>query len=374
METSSNKKVLISGASIAGLTAAWWLTKIGYTVTVVELASEPRTNGAAVDLRGNTIDIVKRMGLFEQLKTASLQVEKIAFKNADDSTASSMILNNEGDASSNEDIEIERDQFVRILMNALPDKVTFLFNNSITALHETAEDIQVSFKDGTQAAYHLVFGCDGMHSNVRRLWFGDEKEYAHFMEAYFSITTVPKLLIPENTMQLFNVPCKAVTLNAYKGKTDIIFCFLSDTEIPYDYRDTEQQRNMIEDQFAGQSWRTTELLKQVRQSDHFYFDKFCQIKMPAWTKGRVALIGDAAYCASPAAGMGGSLSMDGAAAVADALQQHNGNYEAAFEAYHNHLQPFIEEVQANAERNIRENFIPRTEEAICKRNDHTSIF
>jgi 2-polyprenyl-6-methoxyphenol hydroxylase-like FAD-dependent oxidoreductase len=167
------------------------------------------------------------------------------------------------------------------------------------------------------------------------------------------------------------VPDKAIMLNAYNNKTDIIFCFNSDEEIPYDYRDEAQQRKIILEAFAGQSWRTAELLEEVQQSKSFYFDKFCQIKMPSWTKGRVALVGDAGYCASPAAGMGASLSVSGAGALADALLKHQGNFELAFHDYNQNLRPFIEEVQAIAELNVRENFIPRTEEAIRKRNTQT---
>ena len=96
--------------------------------------------------------------------------------------------------------------------------------------------------------------------------------------------------------------------------------------------------------------------------------------MPSWTKGRVALIGDAAYCASAAAGMGASLAINGATVLADALQKHNGNFEAAFQSYNQSFRPFIEEVQARAECNVRENFIPKTEEAIHKRNTQTTTF
>jgi 2-polyprenyl-6-methoxyphenol hydroxylase-like FAD-dependent oxidoreductase len=176
------------------------------------------------------------------------------------------------------------------------------------------------------------------------------------------------LLVKQKVMQAYNVPDKAIMLNAYNNKTDIIFCFNSEKEIPYEYRDIAQQRAIILETFAGESWRTTELLEEIRQANNFYFDKFCQIKMPSWTKGRVALVGDAGYCASPAAGMGASLSVSGAAALADALQEHNGNFKLAFQDYNKNLRPFIEEVQAAAELNLREGFIPRTEEAIRKRN------
>ncbi|MBD2753501.1 FAD-dependent monooxygenase [Spirosoma validum] len=374
MEPLIEKKVLVSGASMAGLSTAYWLNRIGYRVTVVEMASQPRVSGAAVDLRGNAIDIVKRMGIFEQLKADRLQVERVEFKNADDGTEGSIALQSEGEELPNDDIEIERDKFVRILLDVLKKDVEFVFNNSITALSETKDDISVTFKTGPQRSFDLVFGCDGIHSIVRKIWFGHETDYNHFLNAYFSLTIVTKLLIKEKTMQMYNVPGKAITLNAYNNKTDIIFCFLSEEEIPYDYRDAEGQRKIILEQFAGGSWRTEELLEEVRHSKNFYFDKFCQIKMPSWTKGRVALVGDAGYCASPAAGMGASLSMEGAATVADALQKHNGNFELAFDEYNQNLRPFIEEVQATAELNVRENFIPKTEEAIRKRNAQTIAF
>ncbi|SKA41641.1 FAD binding domain-containing protein [Chitinophaga eiseniae] len=90
--------------------------------------------------------------------------------------------------------------------------------------------------------------------------------------------------------------------------------------------------------------------------------------MPSWTKGRVALAGDAAYCASPAAGIGGSLAVQGAAALAEALEKHGENFEAVFAEYNKNLRPFIEAVQAEAELNVREHFILRTDEAIRRRN------
>ena len=287
----SKQKILVSGASIAGLSTAWWMNNLGYQVTVVEVAKEPRTAGAAIDIREHTVNIVKRMGIFEQLSLNRLHVEMVEFKNAADVTEGSISLTNDGAELPGNDIEIERDKFINILYDSLKNEVEFIFNNSVTSLNETKDNITATFKNGPERAFDVVFGCDGSHSGIRKIWFGHEAEYSHFMKAYFSITTVDKLLIKQKTMQMFNVPDKAVTLNAYKNKTDIIFCFFSENEIAYDYRDQGQQRKIILEQFARQSWRTTELLEEVERSDNFYFDKFCQIKMPSWTKGRVALVG-----------------------------------------------------------------------------------
>lgn len=363
-----NKNILVSGASIAGLSTAYWLAKLGCKVTVVEIASELRTAGAAVDLRETAIEIANRMGIVKQLEEHKLGVELVEFKNADDITEGSIKLINEGEEVTSDEIEIERDKFLGILFDKLESNVEFMFNDSIIALEETTNNINVVFKNGFPRSFDLVIGCDGMHSAVRRIWFGQEKDYTHFLQAYFSISTVNKLLIKQKTMQMFNVPDKAITLNAYNNKTDIILCFFSEKEISYNYRDNEWQRKVILEQFAGAGWKTEELLQEMQQSNNFYFDKFAQVKMPSWTKGRVALVGDAGYCASPAAGMGGSLAMIGATALCDALQKYNGNYELAFQEYNTVLRPFIEKIQAGAELNVKENFIPRTEEAIRKRN------
>ncbi|WP_158827287.1 FAD-dependent monooxygenase [Mucilaginibacter lacusdianchii] len=368
MESLKEKRVLILGASFAGLSTAWWMNRFGYQVTVVELASGLKLGGTPVNIRGNTVDIVKRMGILEQIKSNTINMEMWEFKNADDVTEGTMLLKKEAELLADEEFEIERNTLLHILFKTVKNDTEFIFDNSITTLIETEDAIQATFKDGLQRSFDLVFGCDGIHSVVRKLWFGDESKYTHFLNQYFSITIVDKLLIKPNTAQMYNVPNKAVMLNAYNNKTDIILCFRSEDEIPYDYRDEEQQRKIILEAFKEQGWKTPELLDEVQQSKTFYFDKLCQIKMPSWTKGRVALVGDAGYCASPAAGMGGSLAIDGAAALADAFQKHHENFESAFQDYNKNFRPFIEDIQAEAVKFGLDFLVPQTEDAIRKRN------
>lgn len=373
MDTLKNKKVLVSGASFAGLSTAYWMNKLGYKVTVVEVSKNLKMGGTPVDIRGNTVEITKRMGIFEQIKSNKLPPRTMEFKNADDTTEGFM-THDEEEQILEDECEIERDILLKILFDTIKNDVEFILGDSITALNEANDEMHVTFKNASQDSFDFVFGCDGIHSVVRRLWFGDESEYMHFLQQYFSITIVNKLLIEEDAAHLYNVPNKAIMLNAYNNKTDIILCFRTENEIEYDYRDEEQQRKIILEKFAGESWRTNELLKEVQDSKTFYFDKFCQIKMPSWTKGRVALVGDSAYCASPAAGMGGSLAINGAAALAEAFQDHNGNFELAFQDYNEKFRPFIEEVQANAVSFGLEMLVPRTEEDIRNRNSQAEHF
>ncbi len=362
------RRVLVSGASFAGLSTAYWMRKLGYEVTVVEIARGLRTGGTAVNIEGRTIDITARMGILEQLRASRLNLELWEYKNADDVTEGSVVQRKKGEPPPEDDLEVERNTLLGLLFDLVKNDVEFVFDDSITALNETGDGIDVTFRNTSPRSFDLVFGCDGMHSTVRKLWFGAEAEYTHFLEQYFSISIVDKSLIRPDTAQMFNVPGKGIMLNAYKDKTDIVMCFVSEKEIPYDYRDEAQQRRIIAEQFVGLGWRTEELLDEVRRSTSFYFDKLCQIRMPSWSKGRVALVGDAGYCASPAAGKGGSLALDGAGALADAFRKHPDDFEQAFAEYDASFRPFIEKVQADAVRFGLEGLCPRTEEAIRKRN------
>jgi 2-polyprenyl-6-methoxyphenol hydroxylase-like FAD-dependent oxidoreductase len=368
MKTANHKRVLISGASFAGLSTAYWMNRSGYKVTIVEIADGLKKGGTPVNILAHTIEIVKRMGLLDQIQSNRLVMRSLAFKNTYDVTER-IDLHQKRQADRGEmEYEIERDVLLDMMYKLVNDDVEFIYGESITGLTEKGDHMEVTFKKIPAQTFDLVFGCDGIHSVVRKYWFGAEAAYSQFLQTYFSITIVNKLLIPEYTTQMYSEPGKTVLLNAYNGKTDICLAFFAEHEIPYDYRNEQQQRAIILDQFKDTGWRTAELLEAVQLSNTFYFDKLCQMKMPSWTKGRVALVGDAGYCASPAAGRGGSLAIDGASALADAFQHCPGNYEQAFQEYNHNFRPFIEEIQAEVVNFGLAALIPRSQEAIIKRN------
>lgn len=279
----------------------------------------------------------------------------------------------QAEAEPEEEYEVERDVLLDMLFGEVKDDVEFLFADSISVLEESADEVAVTFESGKQRSFSLLLACDGTHSAVRRMCFGEESSFLLFLQCYFSLTIVDKLLIEEDTSQMLNIAGKTVMLNAYNGKTDIAFCFSSEEEIPYDRRKAGEQRRMIGEHFEGLGWRTRELLDEMSRCDDFYFDKLCQIRMKLWTKDRVALIGDAGYCPSPAAGMGGSVAILGAAALADALQKHPDDLRTAFQEYDESFRPIVEAIQTHAVEFGLEMFLPRSEEAIQERNLRLSI-
>jgi 2-polyprenyl-6-methoxyphenol hydroxylase-like FAD-dependent oxidoreductase len=365
-----SSSVLVSGASFAGLATAWWMNKLGYSVTVVEIAKGLRKGGTPVNIREGVIDVVRRMNLLDRIISASLPPRPMTFL---DAYGLPLPLSLSQAEEPEEEYEIERDVLLDMLFSEVEEHVEFLFADSISGLDESADDVAVTFASGRQRSFSLVVGCDGTHSAVRRMCFGEESSFLLFLQCYFSLTIVNRLLIEEDTSQMLNVPGKTVMLNAYNGKTDIAFCYFSEKEIVYDRRHQDEQKRLIREHFEGEGWRAGELLEEMSHCDDFYFDKLCQVRMESWSKGRVALVGDAGYCPSAAAGMGGSVAILGAAALADALQKHPGDLRTAFQEYDQSFRPVVEGIQAHAVEFGLEMFLPRSEEAIKKRNIQLSV-
>ncbi len=346
------RTALISGASFAGLSTAFWLLSAGFAVTIVEVAPGFRKGGTPVDIKGRTFVTVKRMGLSDLIAANRIETHSLELWGPDGRIMPDPSLAPGGsyiaDDSGPEECEIERDVLTALLFDLVKDRIELVFDDSISRLEERADCIDVSFRRGDKRSFDFVFGCDGLHSNVRKLWFGEEASYARFLGAYGSVAIVPRLLIGEGTTALYQVPGKMVVLSGYNGKTDIIALFTTNRLIDYDRRDQKQQIALIVEHLAGEGWRVPELIGEIEHSDYLWVSDLSQIRMPSWSKGRVCLVGDAAFCASPAAGMGGSLAIDGAAALGDAFAEYPDDYSMAFQAYEASFRPIVKTVQANA--------------------------
>jgi 2-polyprenyl-6-methoxyphenol hydroxylase-like FAD-dependent oxidoreductase len=352
-------KVLISGASLAGPALAYWLTRAGHDVTVVERAARPREGGSPIDVRGPAVGVAERMGLLPAIRKARTHTEGIAFVDVRGRRRAHVdpgVFAEPG----GQDIELERADLVTLLYDASKNDADYRFENSIATLEQDDGGVDVTFVRGGPERYDLVVGADGTHSTVRRLVFGEEAQFLRHMGLYGSILPADPALGKENWGLMYNSPGKIAGVYRYHGKADAVFMFRS-PELSYDYHDLGQQKKLLIDAFAGEGWHVPALLDGVRAADDLYFDSVNQIHMPTWTSGRVALVGDAAYCASPLAGMGTTLAMVGAAVLADALAADE------LDRYEREHRPLVAKAQAGVSRGVGM-LVPATKGAIWRRN------
>jgi 2-polyprenyl-6-methoxyphenol hydroxylase-like FAD-dependent oxidoreductase len=372
-------RVLISGASFAGMTAAIWMRRLGYEVTIVEQALGLRRGGTPVDLRRDAMEIFDRMGILPAVRAKALPPRTTVIANLDgapivtadpDAPAApnESIVIDEYEIHRFDDVEVHRDDLLDILYAEIKDTVEIVFDNSIASLTETVDGMRASFRHGPEREFSMVLGCDGNHSTVRRLWFGPESDYSHFLHHYTSVTVVQDMFIQPWTSRIQNAPGRTLLLNSYENSTDVVFMFQSDEEIAYDHHDLEAQKQIIRNAFNDAGKPFSDVLDQALSADNFYFDKLSQNRLPAWSAGRVAVVGDAAYCPSPAAGMGGSVAILGATALYDAFVTADGVSDAAFAEYDRSFRPTAERIQSETEEFGLPMIAPDTEEEIAARN------
>jgi 2-polyprenyl-6-methoxyphenol hydroxylase-like FAD-dependent oxidoreductase len=310
--------ILISGAGIAGPTLAYWLARHGFRPTVVELARGLRSSGSPVDVRGPAVPVADRMGLLPQLRAAGTAVQTLTFRNARDREVGRVNMGAMRRAAGSREVEIPRGDLATILYEAARDDAEFLFDDTITALHQGPDGVEVTFEHAAPRRFDLVVGADGLHSTTRRLAFGPEAEFIRHMGVYIATVSLGGAADSDTDVLMYNTPGSAVSIHPSRGTALAAFMFRSPEIADFDYRDTAQHRRLLEAAFGGAGWRLPELLSRVREADDLYFDAVSQIRLPSWSTGRVTLLGDAASCVS-LFGEGSSLAMAGAYSLAAAL-------------------------------------------------------
>ena len=361
-------RVLISGASVAGPVLAYWLLHYGFQPTLVERAPGARkTGGHAVDLFRPAIDIVERMGLLAQVQSKSTGTDRLTLLRAGRRRPVAVDLVRLMAAFSNRHLEIMRDELSEVFHEALCERVEVLFGNSVAALHEDASGVDVEFEQGSPRRFDLVVGADGLHSTVRRLVFGPESRFAHYIGAYLAVMTLPNYLGLSNEILLYGAPRRTVGIYSAKNLPDARAMFLWRSERPLDvhYRDVAGQKQCVRDAFRDLGWEAPRLLAELEQTPAFYFDSITQLRMETWSRGRVTLVGDAGYCPGPAVGGSTSLAVVGAYVLAGELASARGDHRQAFRSYEAALVDYVRGSRAFA-LEISRQLIPESQAALWR--------
>jgi len=346
----SDKKILVSGASIAGLTLAYWLHHAGFDVTVVERSHEVRSGGYPIDIRGTAMDVIERMGLAATLKAAHIDTKKITFIGGDGKAVGSIRPEYVTGGREGLDIEVPRGTLTAALYGLTRDKLTFMFSDSIQSLSDGAAGVDVGFRSGAEGRYDLVLAADGMHSNTRALVFGPEEKFHHYLGYYFAGFEVPNDIGLRQEGLTYNVPGRMATLYAAGGSDRLhALLALARPEMPSKtvMENVDLQRASMAKAFRDDGWQVPNMLVHMARADDFYFDLISQIRMPNWTSGRVAVVGDAAHAPSFLSGQGTSTALVSAYVLAHEIA-HGTNPDKPFGDYEGIARTFIEKNQGTA--------------------------
>ncbi|MFF3216640.1 FAD-dependent monooxygenase [Streptomyces sp. NPDC002886] len=332
------QRVLISGAGIAGPTLAYWLARYGFRPTVVELTGAVRSSGSPVDVRGPALDVARRMGIARRLREAATAVTALRFVDARGRRTGGLALggppehSKAGGAAEGADIEIGRGDLAAVLHETSREHAEFLFGDSIDTLRQDAHGVEVTFRHGPPRRFGLVIGADGQHSTVRREVFGEEGLFVRHAGLY--VATLPLGVAAEDprTVLAHNTPGRLVAVHPRRGSSLAFFAYRSPAEPDFDHRDAAQHKRLLAAAYAGGGWRIPELLDRVGAAEELYFDAVSRVAMPGWSRGRVALLGDAASSVS-LFGDGSTLAMAGAHTLAAELAASPGDHTAAFRRY-----------------------------------------
>ena len=344
---SKNQRILISGASVAGPALAYWLARRGFRPTVVERAPSLRGGGYAVDFRGPVhLSVLEKMGIGGQIREQQTHLAATTYVDSDGRPVAQMPA---GIFAG--DVEILRGDLGRILYEATRDGTEYLFGDSITALRQDADGVQVTFAHAAPRTFDLVIGADGLHSNVRRLAFAETPGAVRDLGLYVSIYSVADSFGLDHAGLLYSVPGKTAAVFSARqtGQAVAQFFFTApDGEpISYGYHDTGQQQKILASAFDGVGWHVPRLLEQLPEAADFYFDSVSQVHLDRWSAGRVALIGDAGYAAGPG-GNGTGTAVVAAYVLAGELAAAGGDHRVAFARYEQLLRPYVARGQKQA--------------------------
>ena len=325
------RTVLISGAGVAGPTLAYWLARAGFRPTVVERANGQRSSGNPVDVRGPALPVVEQMGLVDALRAAATQATGMRFVDSSGRLSRRMSMPATRNPTRAPEVEVPRADLARILYQAARDDAEFVYDDTVTRLDQDHGGVDVTFERGPARRFDLVVGADGLHSAVRRLAFGPERDFVRNLGVYVATTPLGEPPEEPHDVLLYNTPGRLVAVHPVRGEAGVAFIFRHPAVPGFDHLDSAQHRRILAEAYAGErGWRVPELLARAQQADDLYFDAVSKVVLPSWSAGRVVLLGDAAASVS-LFGDGSSMAIAGARTLAAALAE--GDHVAAFQRY-----------------------------------------
>lgn len=345
-------KILICGGGCAGPALAYWLVRSGHQVVICERFEALRAAGAQIDLRAQGIEVVKRMGLLDVIRSKLVDEAGVSIVDSQGNVKATIMANKSGKGAQGptSEYEIMRGDLVRILYEATKDDVKYLFGKTVERFEQDEKQVVAHFSDRSSDTFDLLVGADGQGSRIRKAILPSDspdpyKRLGVDVAYYF----IPRTETDDNIRRSYLTPGGRLIMRRSHNATETqVYLFLRDDSedlwtIPR--ASVEQQKEFWTQRFRDAGWQVGRFLEGMKTTDNFYCQEVVQVRTDTWHKGRVVLLGDAAHCASPISGMGTTGSFVGAYVLAGEINRNTENLPEAFEKYDQTLRPFVNEIQ-----------------------------
>lgn len=357
-------RALVVGAGVAGLAAATSLHRAGWSVVVCERAGARRTGGYFVRLAPEGLAAAGRLGASHALRTRLPVDGVITGVDARGRTVSRV------EASLAEDphaLALVRGDLEAALWDARPDDVTVRFATvpRRVDLRRDGVDVALDGPDGpVSERFDLVVGADGVRSSVRGMVFGPEASFRHEFDHVVVSAVLPRL--PGGLREGdYVVPAevgRTAHLMAVEEHAPVVFFTFRADLLGADGGDAASKaardpvgalRHVYGD-FAG---LMPEILDGVQEAGTTHVDTVAQIRLGSWRRGRVVLVGDAAWCPTLYSGQGSALALVGGETLGTYVAAHPDDLEAGLAAWEEAHRPAAL-AASSAARRSRHFFLP----------------
>ncbi|NIH84000.1 FAD-dependent monooxygenase [Amycolatopsis granulosa] len=344
------KRAIIVGGGIAGLATALRLHQIGWQPVVVERAPARSSGGYAVTFSGIGYDSAERMGVLPALAERHITPDKMVYVKPDGQARFAVPGQTVRAMLGQRALNILRGDIEDVLYAAIRDAVEIRFGTTVTAVTQDAHGVDVSLSDGTVERADLLIGADGLHSTTRRLVFGPEEDFRldlDHMTGVFMLDRLPSCVEEGTTSTLTDTGRTLAVISLGPGRAAAFFGYRTTSPMA---ELAEGPATVLPRVYRDMGWAAPEVLAQLPHAESVYFDTISQMVVGNWSRGRVVLLGDAAWCVTLFAGFGSSLAVAGADRLGTALDRHPGDVLTALRDWETDLRPEAEKKQALGRR------------------------